>query len=45
MIKKQFQTIYHPDGRIEYRDSEPATADMKKLTSIIHDLMIFRVYE
>ncbi|MFJ5622527.1 DUF5342 family protein [Peribacillus loiseleuriae] len=30
---------------MEYRDSEPATADMNQLTSIVHDLMVFRVYE
>ncbi|MBA9025293.1 YheE family protein [Peribacillus huizhouensis] len=43
--KKQYQAIYHPDGRIEYLNSEPTRADLIQLTSMIHDLMIFHVYE
>ncbi|MFJ7975991.1 DUF5342 family protein [Peribacillus sp. NPDC096379] len=42
--KKYYQAIYHPDGRIEYRNSEPARANMNQLTSRIHDLMVFHVY-
>jgi Family of unknown function (DUF5342) len=37
--------LYHKDGSIEWTANPPSETDETKLKSMIHDLMIFHVYE
>jgi hypothetical protein len=44
--KKQHVTgIYHQTGKIEWTSNPPEQKDIDALTSQIHDLMLYHVYE
>ncbi|MFJ7364973.1 YheE family protein [Peribacillus frigoritolerans] len=43
--KQAVKALYHKDGSIEWTANPPSEADETKLKSMIHDLMIFHVYE
>lgn len=43
--KQRFSGIYHQDGKIEWIANTPAQDDIETLTSQIHELMLFHVYE
>jgi Family of unknown function (DUF5342) len=43
--KQRFSGIYHQTGKIEWTANTPEQADIDTLTSQIHELMLFHVYE
>ncbi|WP_409304518.1 YheE family protein [Peribacillus sp. SCS-155] len=43
--KKLFQAIYHKNGNIEWIDFHPPKEDESELNSMIHELMLYHVYE
>lgn len=43
--KQAFQAIYHKDGRIEWSNAKPAPEAETQLAGMIHELMLFHVYE
>jgi hypothetical protein len=43
--KQRFTGIYHQSGRIEWTTITPNHEDLEALTSQIHELMLFHVYE
>jgi hypothetical protein len=40
-----YNGVYQKDGRIEWKNNVPTEQDIDKLTSHIHELMLFHVYE
>jgi hypothetical protein len=43
--KQRFSGIYHQTGKIEWNSNTPKQDDIETLTSQIHELMLFHVYE
>jgi hypothetical protein len=43
--KQRFSGIYHQTGKIEWTANTPEQDDIETLTSQIHELMLFHVYE
>ncbi len=43
--KQRFSGIYHQTGKIEWTVNTPEQDDIETLTSQIHELMLFHVYE
>ncbi|MGZ4162163.1 MAG: YheE family protein [Neobacillus sp.] len=43
--KKRFSGIYHQTGKIEWTANTPEQEDIDALTSQIHELMLYHVYE
>ena len=43
--RQKYNGIYHQVGKIEWKDSQPTTEDLRKLESQIHELMLFHVYD
>jgi hypothetical protein len=43
--KQACQAIYHKNGEIEWTGAQPPTADEESVKSMIHELMLFHVYE
>lgn len=43
--KQRYTGIYHQTGKIEWTTNTPEHEDMELLTSQIHELMLFHVYE
>jgi hypothetical protein len=43
--KQRFSGIYHQTGKIEWTANTPEQDDIEILTSQIHELMLFHVYE
>jgi hypothetical protein len=43
--KQAFQAVYHKNGEIEWTGIQPQTEDEANLKSMIHELMLFHVYE
>jgi hypothetical protein len=43
--KQRYSGIYHQTGKIEWTVQAPEQDDMDTLTSQIHELMLFHVYE
>lgn len=43
--KQRFSGIYHQTGKIEWTTNTPEQDDIETLTSQIHELMLFHVYE
>jgi Family of unknown function (DUF5342) len=45
-LKNQlYKAVYHRDGNIEYTGAEPDVNDLAELSSMIHELMLYHVYE
>lgn len=42
---KYYDAVYHKDGRIEWKKEKPDSGHLKDITSHIHELMLFHVYE
>ncbi|MFC7391658.1 DUF5342 family protein [Scopulibacillus cellulosilyticus] len=40
-----YQGIYHYNGKIEWTTNEPEKAFLKDITSQIHELMLYHVYD
>ncbi|MCA1030852.1 YheE family protein [Bacillus timonensis] len=40
-----YQGIYHKDGVIEWVNQLPPNEDMKEISSQVHELMLYHVYE
>nr|WP_263328434.1 YheE family protein [Neobacillus sp. Marseille-Q6967] len=43
--KQRFTGIYHPTGKIEWTTNTPEQEDIERLTSQVHELMLFHVYD
>jgi hypothetical protein len=43
--QKRYIGIYHQSGKIEWTANTPEQEDIEKLTSQIHELMLYHVYE
>lgn len=43
--RQQYQAIYHKDGTIEYTGASPGPEQEKQLADMIHELMIYHVYD
>ncbi len=43
--KQRYAGIYHQTGKIEWIANTPEKGDLDTLTSQIHELMLFHVYE
>jgi hypothetical protein len=43
--KQRFAGIYHQTGKIEWNSNTPELDDIETLTSQIHELMLYHVYE
>ena len=43
--KQRYSGIYHQTGKIEWTTNTPEQEDIELLTSQIHELMLFHVYE
>jgi hypothetical protein len=43
--KQRFSGIYHQTGKIEWTANTPEQDDIETITSQIHELMLFHVYE
>jgi hypothetical protein len=43
--KKRYSGIYHQTGKIEWTTVAPEQEDIEVLTSQIHELMLYHVYE
>ncbi|MED4206040.1 YheE family protein [Neobacillus mesonae] len=43
--KQRYTGIYHQTGKIEWPTVVPEPADLQSLTSQIHELMLYHVYE
>lgn len=42
---KRYSGVYHQSGKIEWTVNTPEQKDIDTLTSQIHELMLFHVYE
>jgi hypothetical protein len=40
-----FEATYQKDGSIEWREQKPSIEDIDLITSHIHELMLFHVYD
>ncbi len=46
LLKKQlYKAVHHRDGSIEYTGAKPDANDLAKLSSMIHERMLYHVYE
>lgn len=43
--KHLYQAIYHSNGNIEFNGTQPAEEDKENLSAMIHELMIYHVYD
>jgi hypothetical protein len=43
--KQSIQAIYHKNGEIEWVGNPPSAEDEAEMKSMIHELMLFHVYE
>jgi hypothetical protein len=43
--KQRYSGIYQQSGKIEWTSNKPEQDDIDKVTSQIHELMLFHVYE
>ncbi|SDN12309.1 hypothetical protein SAMN05443253_108110 [Bacillus sp. OK048] len=43
--KQRFSGTYHQTGKVEWTVNTPEQEDIETLTSQIHELMLFHVYE
>lgn len=43
--KQRYTGVYHQTGDLEWTSNPPAEEDLKALTSQIHELMLYHVYE
>lgn len=43
--KKRYTGTYHQSGKIEWTSNTPEQEEIEELTSQIHELMLFHVYE
>ncbi|RFU64367.1 YheE family protein [Bacillus sp. V59.32b] len=43
--QQSFQGIYHKNGEIEWTGAQPPSEDEASVKSMIHELMLFHVYE
>ncbi|MFD1739090.1 YheE family protein [Bacillus salitolerans] len=40
-----YEAIYNKDGRITWKNQSPPSDEIDKITTHIHELMLFHVYE
>ncbi|MEH7109902.1 MULTISPECIES: YheE family protein [Bacillaceae] len=43
--KQRYTGVYHQTGKIEWTSTVPEQDEMEALTSQIHELMLYHVYE